>query len=274
MTELSVIMATYNESIRLLKTCVESVLRQTFNDFEFIIAVEPGESNIAFLDDVASSDKRIKIIRNSARLGVAGSRNSAILESSGKYIALIDGDDYCDLKRFEKQISFLSDNSEVSVVGSNMILIDENDKVVGERKYPEMHHSIKSQFLLTMGIANPTVMLRKNDFDDVGLFDSGLYKAEDFELWLRFLARNKKMHNLQENLVYYRVPATHNERRGSTHWKNNYNARKRYSKLIWPFHQRIFSMLVFSAISHIPENSLDSLKNIRLVNRLKNIKTH
>jgi glycosyltransferase involved in cell wall biosynthesis len=267
-------MTTYNENLNFLKACIDSILKQTYKNFEFIIVTEPGETNIDYLENVERLDKRVKILKNNTKLGVSSSRNMAIVESSGRYIAMIDGDDYCDLMRLGKQLEFLDSNPEVSLVGSNMYLIDEDNNIMGERKYPELNKDIKQNFLLTMAIANPTVIVRRKDIEDIGLFDSRLSKAEDFDLWLRFMAKNKKMHNLQENLVYYRVKANHSEKRGSIHWRNNYIARKRYSKLIWPFHERFFSLCLFFIISRIPEFFLDSLFNLQIVNKLKGIKAN
>ena len=272
MNGLSVIMATYKENPNFLKTCIDSILRQTCKDFEFIITVEPDETNIDFLNDVARADGRVKILINNISLGVAGSRNRAIKESSGRYIAVMDGDDYCALNRFEKQLDFFKNNPEVSVVGSNMSLVDENNNVIGERKYPELYTDIKRGFLMTMAIANPTVMMRRRDIEEVGFFDNNFYKAEDFELWLRFLANKKIMHNLQENLVYYRIPSNHNEKRHSIHWKNNFVARKMYSKFIWPFYQRLFSMSFYYITSKIPDRFLNDLFNTQIVNRIRNIR--
>ena len=132
MNTLSVIMATYNENRGFLQNCIQSILNQTYRDFEFLIVIEPGESNKEYLKSLASTDNRIRVIENNSRLGVAASRNRAIKESRGKYVALIDGDDYCDVSRFEKQISFLENNAEISVVGSNMLLVDEKDNIVGK----------------------------------------------------------------------------------------------------------------------------------------------
>lgn len=272
MRDLSVIMATYNEDLSFLNACIDSILRQTFQDFDFIIVIEPGEKNKGFLKKVADTDKRVMVLENESRLGLSGSRNRAIQESSGEYIAIIDGDDYCDLSRFEKQLKFLENNPGISVVGSNMYLIDEDNNIRGERRYSEAHGDIKKAFLLTMGIANPAIMLRRRDLDEVGFFDSRFSKAEDFELWLRFLAHNKRMYNFQENLVYYRIPASHNDRRGRVHWKNNYIARKKHSKFIWPAHQRMLSTLLYFFISHFPEGSLDNLIHFRIIDKIKNIK--
>ena len=272
MHDLSVIMATYNENPIFLTACINSILNQTFRNFEFIVVVEPQEKNMEFLSGVESADKRVKVLKNETRLGVAGSRNRAIEESSGDYIAIIDGDDYCAPDRFEKQLSFLANNPDISVVGSNMYLIDESGNITGERKYPELHEDIKRRFLLTMAIANPSVILRRKDIAEAGLFENKFYKAEDFELWLRFLAYNKKMYNLQENLVYYRTQDNSNKKRGTLHFKNVYISRKRYSKRIWPLHIRFASLLLFFLVSHIPNVFLDYLLNLRIVNKLRDIK--
>ena len=272
MNTLSVIMATYNENRGFLQNCIQSILNQTYGDFEFLIVIEPGESNKDYLNDVSVADNRIRIIENTSRLGVAASRNRAIMESRGQYIALIDGDDFCDVTRFEKQISFLEKNPDISVVGSNMVLVDENDRIVGERRYPEFHEDIKRYFLLVMAVANPTVMTRLKDLMEVGLFDERFSKAEDVELWLRFLARKKKMYNLPDPLVYYRVMSNNNEKRGRTHYQNFYLARRRYNRQIWPVYLSSLSLSFFFLVSHIPNAMLDVLLNLGVTEKLKSIK--
>ncbi|MCR4320902.1 MAG: glycosyltransferase [Candidatus Brocadiaceae bacterium] len=272
MTKLSVIMATYKENPQFLKTCIESILNQTFRDFEFIIVVEPGETNLDYLKELSGTDRRIKILQNVLRLGVAGSRNRAIEESSGEYIALADGDDYYDLRRFEKQLEFFRNNFNISVVGSNMCLVNECDNIVGRRMYPKEYDDIKRSFLFEMAIANPSVMVRKKDVEEIGFFNDKLFKAEDFDLWLRFLSKNKKMHNLQDNLVYYRTQPNDNKKRGHTHYKNYYNTLKTHSKFIWPFYQRFISLLFFFIVSKIPNLLLDYLVNLKIVKKIKNIR--
>jgi len=272
MPELSVIMTTYNEDVSFLQSCVNSICNQTWKDFECIIVLEPEEANLRFLEEVAVTDKRIRIVQNDKKLGVADSRNRAIMKSSSEFIAVMDGDDYYDPMRLEKQLQFLRNNSRISVVGSNMYLIDQFNNIVGERKYPEFHDDIKKNFLLTMSIANPSAMIRRKDLQEIGLFNTELSKAEDFELWLRFLSVDKKLHNLQENLVYYRIQNSQNEKRGAIHWRNNYRARKRYSRFIWTFHERCLSLLLFFVMSHTPQIFLDHLLNLNLAKWIKNIK--
>lgn len=272
MYDLSVIMTTYNDGAGFINQCVRSIQNQTFEEFEFIIVVEPGESNIDFMRQIADEDGRVKVLENTTRLGVAASRNRAIQESSGKYIAIIDGDDYCKLNRFETQINYLEKHKNISVVGSQLYLVDESGVIVGERTYPRLHRDIKKYFLFTMAIANPSVMVRKRDIEEVGLFNESFTKAEDLELWLRFLVCDKKMHNLPDYLVYYRVQVKDNLKRGRLHYKNSYIARKRYSRYIWPFHKRVLSLSFFFIISHFPNVILDNLLDSTLVKVIKNIR--
>ena len=274
MNELSVIMPVYKESVNVLRNCVNSVLNQTYKDFEFVIVAEPNESNVDFFKDIEKSDSRVKVIRNRTRLGVAETRNRAINECSGRFISFVDADDYSALNRFEKQLAFLQDNPDISVVGSNMFIVDEHNIIIGERASPEAHDDIKKNFLLTMPLANPTVMVRKKDIDEVGIFDSSLVKSEDFELWLRFLAHNKKMHNLQEKLLYYRVSSGHNEKRPKIHWVNNYIVRKKFGKYIWPLYQRFVSLSAYFLISNVPSVSLNYLLDLKFVKRIQRIKKY
>ena len=271
MINLSVVMATYNEDLNFLRTCINSVLNQTFKEFEFFIVVEPQEQNIDFLEEIEMIDNRIRIIKNESRAGIAGSRNKALMQCSGKYVAIIDSDDYCAPERFEKQFHLLENNYKVNLVGSNMWLIDESGNIIGERRYPESHFEIKRNFLLTMAVGNPTIMIRRRDLKEIGLFDSKLIKAEDIELWLRFLAHGMIMHNVQENLLYYRVQRK-NERREKVHYRNHYGARKRHSRFIWPWHERFFSLFIYFILSHIPHSYLQYLLALGIVDKIKRIR--
>ena len=271
MCVLSVVMTTFNENLPFLKACIESILNQTYKDFEFVVVIEPNERNEDFLLNIAKSDSRATIIKNEKKIGIAESRNRAIRASMGEYIAIMDSDDYCDVARFEKQLRFLKDNPDISVVGSNMFLVDSNDHVIGQRRYPKLHNDIKRYFLQTMSIANPSVMTRRKDFDEVGFFNAQFPKAEDLELWLRFLVHKKKMYNLQENLVYFRVPNEEVKKRGPKHYKYNYIARKKYSKFIWPFYERFLSLIGYFLISHAPAIVIKSILNHTISNKIKSV---
>lgn len=269
--ELSVIMTTYNENANFLETCIDSILNQTYKDFEFIIVIEPDERNERLLMHLAESDSRMLVIKNKIKSGIAESRNRAITASAGEYIALIDSDDYCDATRFEKQLSFLKNNPDISVVGSNLFLVNSADRIIGQRKYPELHDGIKKYFLQTMSIANPSVLTRKKDLDVIGFFNPQFPKAEDLELWLRFLVQNRKMYNIQENLVYFRIPDEQVEKRGHLHYRYNYLARKKYSKFIWTFHERLPSLIGYFLISHVPDIIIKVILSRKISNKIKNV---
>lgn len=258
-------MTTYNDPPLFLSECIQSILSQTHREFEFVITIEPDDRNTEMLKNIENKDDRVRVLVNDRKLGISGSRNRSIFESSGQYIAIIDGDDYCVPTRLQKQMEFLDLNPDISLVGSNMMLVGCDAKVVGKRTYPESHSEIKKYFLLTMGIANPTVMVRRRDLDEVGLFNPLLSKAEDMDLWLRFLRNGKKMHNLQEELVFYRLPPRNDFKRNKVHMQNIYCSRREHSKFIWKIYERYPSLFLWFFISCIPSNLLCFVLSLNIV---------
>ena len=124
-----------------------------------------------------------------------------------------------------------------------------------------------------MPIANSSLVVRRQDLLDVGLFDENYNKAEDLELWLRFLYKDKKMHNIQKKLVYYRSPENENMKRGREHYRNYYTAIKKQGKNIWPLHLRIISLSMFYIIQLIPNYFLSFLLSTSIVHKIKNIRS-
>ena len=270
-TDISVILTSYNENIRYLKKCIDSILSQTFKNFEFIIIINPDDINISFYREVQSQDSRIKLLINNKPEGVSASRNKGINNSGSLFIAFADSDDYYSKNRLQLQLDYMKQEKDISVVGSNMILVNEDDLIIGHRLYPEYHQDIKKQFLYKMAIANPSILVRKDALDDVGFFNENFTKAEDIELWLRFLASKKKIHNLQEHLVFYRSKFDDNEKRGRVHYRNYYKALMEHSYNIWPFYKRIFPLIFFFIISLMPNRLLSILLNLKIVRSWKNI---
>ena len=195
-----------------------------------------------------------------------------IKNSMSKYIAIIDSDDFYHENKFALQIELLEKNKNLSLVGSNLSLINAKNKIIGQRLYPKLNEEIKKEFLFKMPIANPSLVIRKKDFEEIGLFNEKYKKAEDLELWLRFLSENKKMYNIQKNLVFYRTPQDENEKRGREHYKNYFFALKKHGNNIWPFHQRIISLTMFYIIKLLPDVFLSYLLNTSIVHKIKKIK--
>lgn len=272
---LSVVMATFNESPHFFKKCIDSILGQSFSEFELIIVVEPGRGNIDYLRSIAEKDSRVKIIENESKMGFVKSLNIGVKESTGKYIARIDSDDYCDPKRFEKQVRFLDKNGEISIVGTNMYLVDEHNNIIGKRDAPEKPEDIRKEFLLSTPLAHPSAMIRREDLYEVGLYREEFIRSEDLEIFLRFLARHKKLFNLQEYLVYFRTKDGQ-VKRDNLHWQYAYRARREYGKHIWPFRERFLSLFLYFIISKMPDMLIDRMFNLRVlvgfINRIRKIK--
>ena len=203
---ISVIMTAYNTE-KYIKEAIESILNQTFKDFEFIIVDDGSTDNTRLIiEEYAKKDRRIKILYNKKNLGIVKSLNKAIAIAKGKYIARMDSDDVSKLNRLEKQFVFMESNPKVGVCGTNFILINEKGKIIGWKSFPETNEKCKKAFFFCNPFAHNTVMLRKECFDIFGYYNNDFLYAEDLELWMRF-GQKYKLHNLQKYLVYYRVHA-------------------------------------------------------------------
>ena len=144
---LSVIMASKDENILFLHKCVESILNQTFSDFIFYIIIEVNDSNIQYFKDLSEKHKKVVLLINNKRPGVSMARNIGFHHSKSKYVAIIDSDDFYDINKFERQITFLEKNKEICLVGSNLFLVDSKNNIIGQRLYPENPTEIRKQFL-------------------------------------------------------------------------------------------------------------------------------
>ncbi len=156
--EISVIMSVYNEE-KFLRESIESILSQTFKDFELIIINDCSIDNS--LKIIKSyNDKRIKIINNKKNIGVFNSRNKALKIAKGDYIAILDGDDVSLPKRFEIQFNYLENNPHIFLLGSSAIFIDENGLEIRRfRKYDD-YELLAWRLPKSCGIISSSVMFR------------------------------------------------------------------------------------------------------------------
>lgn len=200
--KISVIMPIYHPG-EYLKQSVESILQQSFNDFEFIIVddtpVDDGSRKII----ESFNDKRIIYKKNDNRMGLVGSLNYGISISKGDYIARMDSDDISHKCRFEIQVEFLEKNIDVGLVGTNAYLIDEYGKIIGIRKFGETDAQIKTKLLFNCSFIHPTVMMRREVLTN-NMYSEECFCCEDYELWTR-LAKRTKMYNIQKELLKYRL---------------------------------------------------------------------
>lgn len=200
---ISVIMPVYNGE-KFLSMAIDSILEQSFEDFEFII-IDDGSSDGTEGIIKSYSDPRIVYLNNQSNKGLSHSLNLGIKRALGQYIARMDADDISSNNRFETQINYLEKNNEVDILGSAAYLIDENDKIFGKANKPKSHIEIMWQSLFSTPLIHPTIMGRTAIFKD-NFYDESAKNSEDYELWSRLLFEKKAiLHNLDIPLINYRV---------------------------------------------------------------------
>lgn len=204
---ISVIMGVYNSRPEYLKLAIESILNQTYSEFDFIICDDcsTNEETIKILLKYEDVDSRIKILRNSKNSGLAASLNYCLKYATGKYVARMDDDDISHLDRFEKQVAFLDEHPEISIVGTGITFIDDSGNVWGKTNNIEC--PTKRSFLYGTPFTHPTIMVRKETYQAVDGYKSDKHtkRTEDYDMFMRMYAKGFKGYNLQENLFDYRM---------------------------------------------------------------------
>ncbi|RUL55177.1 glycosyltransferase family 2 protein [Lysinibacillus antri] len=213
MPKLSVIMGVYNGS-RKLKTAIDSILNQSFKDFELIICDDCSTDNsIEIIKKIAENDDRIKLMKNPKNLGLAATLNNCLKAASGDYIARMDDDDISHPERFEKQVSFLNKYPEYAIVGTSRNFYDDNG-IWGK----EISSGERTKLDIYLGntFVHPSVMIRKEAIVQVGGYTIGArtQRTEDFDLWCKLYEKGYKGTNLKEvYLDYYEAMESYQKRK-------------------------------------------------------------
>jgi glycosyltransferase involved in cell wall biosynthesis len=197
--KVSVVLCTFNRA-GFLKAAVESVLSQTYRDFELIVIDDHSDdATPRVLAEIF--DSRVFVIRNPENLGIAKSRNIALKRSVGELLAVIDSDDIWEPAKLEKQLRVFMENPSVVGVGSNAYEINEVGEVIGTRSYPATHDEIVSQYLWSSPFLHSTFVFKKIK----GLlYDESLRQAEDLKLFIQ-LSGEGQLLNVDEPLARYRL---------------------------------------------------------------------
>lgn len=199
---ISVILPVFNGEDHLAE-CIESVLYQSYTNFEFVIVDDAStDSTPQILKKYSNQDERIRVITNPVNQKQTISANTACKKSVGKYVARMDADDIALPKRFEKQFEFLEANPNVGMVGSWTDTISDNGKVIGNWKTSAEHNVLIWDLLFGASFAHSSVMIKKNSIKQVGFYQ--LPQAEDYDLWSR-ISRIADVANIPEILQQKRV---------------------------------------------------------------------
>lgn len=207
MIDISVIMCVYNlENAEILKLSIESILNQSYRNFELIICDDASTDNtLNIIKDMVEHKEQVKIISNNKNLKAGGARNRCLNLARGDFIAIMDADDFSVPGRLKLQKDFLDQNPDIAFVGGkgryfNQKINDRED-TYWFAKYPE-----KKDFLFVMPFVHASIMFRKKVLDQCGGYSEKkeVQRAEDYELLMRIYSYGYKGANLSEVLYYIR----------------------------------------------------------------------
>lgn len=197
---ISVIMPVYNGE-RFLREAIDSILNQTFSDFEFII-INDGSTDGTLEIIQSYTDERIRVVNNELNQGIVACLNHGTELARGEYIARMDADDISLPERFEKQVDYMNNHIDVGVLGGNVIEFDINSKKEKITSLPLGDLPIRWMMCFENPLRHPTIMMRKKLLVTVGGYKD--FKAsEDYDLWQR-LSCFTKLANLKESILMYR----------------------------------------------------------------------
>lgn len=198
----TVLLATYNDE-PFLAAAVDSVLAQTFSDFELLVVIDASTDRSR---DIVESyrDPRVRLLVNETNLGLAASLNRGLAIIASEYVARLDGNDLCFPERLACQVAYLDGHPEVAVVGSQATLIDVAGRRVGAMRRPVTELGVRWHRIFDSPLIHSSVMFRRAIvWDTFGGYNGCFRFGEDFELWNR-LGSEHVIRNLGEVLVAYR----------------------------------------------------------------------
>lgn len=207
--KITVIMPVYNTGL-FLKEAMDSILSQTYSDFEFIV-IDDASTDDSLKIAQSYKDRRIRLIRNSHNIGVTASLNRGMELAKGEFIARMDGDDICAPSRFEKQLHIMEKYPQIGICGSWVKTKGSNGKghVI---RFPTEVETIRSFILFNNPVNHPVVMMRRAMLEKNSLrYDESFPAAQDYDFWSRCLQCFDFM-NSQEILLTWRINKT-----GMTH---------------------------------------------------------
>ncbi|MCF6158851.1 MAG: glycosyltransferase [wastewater metagenome] len=202
MPVVSVIIPTHNRA-QFLYSAIASVLNQTYQDFEILVIDDNSKDNT---QEVVKNfhDTRIKYIRHEKNKGEAGTRNTGIKHSNGRYIAFLDDDDEWLPEKLELQIDLLQNSpQEVGCIYTGFLTVDETKRKVLQRSIPSKRGYIYYDMFIRNYIGKPsTVMLKKECFKRIDLFDENIAFGTDYDMWIR-ISRDFHIDYIEKPMVLY-----------------------------------------------------------------------
>lgn len=202
----SVIMATYNERIDHIKIAIDSIIDQTFQDYEVIVIVDNPDNTeiIELLKAYSKTENRIKILINEKNMGLAQSLNKGIQESTGKYIVRMDADDISKPTRVEKQVQFMEENPNLDIVCCQRCDIDMDGNEISKGSY-YISDPQKVATILRYGspITHPAIIVKREVYIALGGYRD-FAAAQDYDFFLRAIKNGYLIGMMKDVLLKYR----------------------------------------------------------------------
>ena len=210
---------------------IESILDQTYTHFELIIIDDASTDRTwEIVCDFAEQDQRIRAIRQDTHQGVSYTLNKGLDEAKGSYVARMDGDDFCDRERFEKQLRLL-EKTGGDICSTYQVYINEAGAELYKRKFDV--NRIGRIIILETPISHATVLMKKALFDQYGKYKEEYIGCEDYELWLRLWHHGCHFVVCEEYLYYCRLHSSTVKSLNTKQTIRNILKVKRYARKVW-----------------------------------------
>mgnify|MGYP001616656378 CR=1 FL=1 len=266
---ISILMPVYNAGDFLMEA-IKSIKKQTYENWE-LIAIDDGSTDSSFviLKKFAKKDKRIRIFKLGHK-GLSYALNVGLEKVRGQFIARMDADDISHPKRLEKQLNFLIQNKEIMLIGTQVTMMDEKGKKIGDKRFPQNHEKIYQMMMTMMSVQHATILARTNFFKKVAYQNHST--AEDVSLLFKMI-QTGKFANTKEFLYKYRVRKNSNSHKNPK--KTFYLTLKSRIKAIieWGYKPApigiITNILQFIFVSLMPETIILSIYKFMRFDYLK-----
>lgn len=202
MPKVSVIIPTFNNKNEISR-CINSILNQTYRDYEIIIVDDCStDGTYEFIKTNFGINNKIKVFKNGENMKAAYTRNKALTESSGEYIAIQDADDYSADNRLFEQVNFLDANTDIDFVGSNAVSFDDDSfwKNTNVKKNPQIE-----DFKNHHPFIHASIMFRRKVLNDIGGYRVAkeTQRGQDYDLLMRLYNNGFKGENIESYLYFY-----------------------------------------------------------------------
>ncbi|KPQ01376.1 glycosyltransferase [Marinobacter sp. HL-58] len=198
----SIITPTYNRA-DFIEQAVNSVLAQTFTNFELLIVDDGSTDNTWDLLEPALADSRVRYFHQENQ-GQSVARNLALVEAKGDFVCFLDSDNYWPAEKLEQQVELFREHPDYDVIYGDIIVIDEDGKEVTRKNMKRYSGHIATYMIRDNCVSMNTAMARRRCFDELGAMSGTRRVADDYDLWLRFSARFRFLY-VPQYFAYYRV---------------------------------------------------------------------